>query len=636
MSQIPIHRGFLPRTGEISGLTSPRESGGLNRMWSRVRDQRDRHGSQTNNGSVLQTQVNRKGQKFYNIPSRMFPFKIYQVPYVFQVTNINDPTMWRQFRVRTGYVYPQSGSPFIPTGTDMVLNPDIETYLDQPTVAAASQFTADNNVLQYWVWIDVASKSIKHGATPASQGWTTFPVSDSTHIPIGFIDTQTFNGQAIANVRQLVRSDINVFFSSSTVTFAHLGFDGPVTSMAADGSFPQLIMIVGGFQNAILTTTLGNASYVRPQVAMIDDESNLLPPFYGVVNTTHANSVIFYNDSFQAHFYVACTPPFNPANLSVWQNANDSITDTGSWILTADNGGNLQVGAFSGLSFGGLGGLVLINETVNSSTISFLVQCTSLTQSAYGPNAITGLFRLRRDGVFLFNFPFQTSAGASRFVIPTMVQKNTFTQNTYILANFGAGSRYNGGVIPSKFFLVANSNDSLNPSFADQNGGFSFSPSCFLFTQSGGFATSFFFAGVGSGVGLAYSTSGPKFVVKVTPLGALDASFSSGITSISGGPINGILIQQTSLTNAAVLVFGSFTSVNGGGRSGIFRMNPTGLIDTTFSNLNFAGSLLNPFTINAVLVHPTTGFIYVGGAFVSVNGSPRSNFCVLDANGNLM
>ena len=631
-TMIPVPRGFQPHTGEISGLTGPRESGGLNRMWSRVSDQRNRAGATTNNGSLFQTQINRKGQKFNNIPSRLHPFRIYQVPYVFQVTNINDPTQWRQFRVRTGYVYPQGAAPFIPTGTDAVLNPDIETYLDKPTTAAASQFTADNNVLQYWVWIDVADKVIRHSASPARLGWTAFPSADAAHIPIGFIDTQTFNAQGIANVRQLVRSDINVFFSSSSGV-SQLGFDGQVHSMCLDNSNPALIYAVGEFSVAFIS---GNSGYTRSRIAVMDDKCNLTPAYYGVVNNLDfGQSCIHYTDGFQDQVYVSFSSGTTGATLELWVNGATTITNTGSQLAAIDQFGNVQVNSFSSSAGSWVNSSsILINETVNSSTTSFLIQCTSLVQKSYGSNPVTGLFRIRRDGVFLFNFPFQTNAGSPIFTILTMVQKNIASGQTYMLGPFGSGGspHYNGAVVKSKMFCVANSDDSYNPAFADQGSGFTAAPDCFCYTQSGAFANAFYFASPG----LGYNGSGPKTVIKLTPAGAYDPSFNSAINSILGGGIT-ILVPQGVGASTYILVAGTFTSVNGSTRVCLFRMTSSGAIDTTFTSPTSVGSYnFQGVAINSIIIHPTTGYIYVGGSFGSINGQNRNNFCVFDANGNLL
>jgi hypothetical protein len=211
MIQIPIPRGGLQTSGELSGLASRRESGSLNHQWRVVGQHTDRTRDGQNNDGNLQRLLNRKGLNYGQIPSRMFPFKIYQIPYVYQQNDPNNPNTGLTFRVRTGLVFPLSGNPITPTGTDMVANPDIETYLDNAAEALANQIVVPPNVLQYWIWINVSGStaSIQSSATPATATvpWTGFPVPSSTSIPIGYVDTQTYAGEGIAVVRQILRND---------------------------------------------------------------------------------------------------------------------------------------------------------------------------------------------------------------------------------------------------------------------------------------------------------------------------------------------------------------------------------------------------------------------------------------------
>ena len=210
-AQIPIPRGGMSLPSEMSALAPYRESGSMSKLWQPVAAQGRRDLNNTNNNGALARHLNRVGQKIDRIPSILFPFKIYQLPFMFQ-SGADPASAWRTFRVRAGFVFPSGAGGILPTGTDGVTNPDIETYFDQATTAQANAIVADDNTLQFWIWINVASStsaSIQASATPATATvpWTGFPTPSSTNIPIGYIDTQTMRGQGTAIVRQILRYD---------------------------------------------------------------------------------------------------------------------------------------------------------------------------------------------------------------------------------------------------------------------------------------------------------------------------------------------------------------------------------------------------------------------------------------------
>ena len=131
----------------------------------------------------------------------LHPFKIYQLPAVLRAAP-NATTDWLKFRVRAGRVLGDDA-----TGTDANdVNPDDETYPD------VDDITVPSGVEEYWFWLD--GTVVKHGyddgagGDPVSQGWTSFPDPDATHIPIGFVDTDTLSGSYTAIIRQLLRTDV--------------------------------------------------------------------------------------------------------------------------------------------------------------------------------------------------------------------------------------------------------------------------------------------------------------------------------------------------------------------------------------------------------------------------------------------
>jgi hypothetical protein len=145
----------------------------------------------------------------------MHPFKIYNVPSVLRVTP-DDDNDWRLFRVRAGQVMGVDV-----TGTDADdANPDDESYPD------VDDFEVPISTPEYWFWIedtgsgwvlrygpDETASSYDGGPDPgqawtSSNAWTTGPIPDSTHIPVGTVDTDTFSDDNTAVIRQLLRADV--------------------------------------------------------------------------------------------------------------------------------------------------------------------------------------------------------------------------------------------------------------------------------------------------------------------------------------------------------------------------------------------------------------------------------------------
>lgn len=128
----------------------------------------------------------------------MHPFKLYCLPWALRTATSADD--WRKFRVRAGRVM---GADV--TGTDAADdNPDGELF---PSV---TDIEVPDGTAAYWFWIEIsgAAGSVQHSAAPASNGWAGFPIPDETHIPIGYVDTETKSAGKVAIVRQLLRTDV--------------------------------------------------------------------------------------------------------------------------------------------------------------------------------------------------------------------------------------------------------------------------------------------------------------------------------------------------------------------------------------------------------------------------------------------
>src|SRR5205814_1814819 len=105
--------------------------------------------------------------------------------------------------------------------------------------------------------------------------------------------------------------------------------------------------------------------------------------------------------------------------------------------------------------------------------------------------------------------------------------------------------------------------------------------------------------------------------------GDLDPSFNPGT-----GPndyVQAVAVQSDGKT----LIGGQFTSVNGTTRNRIARLNVDGGVDLTFDPGGGANG-----RVNAILVQPN-GRILIGGSFITVDGTTRTNVARLNANGSL-
>ena len=136
-----------------------------------------------------------------------------------------------------------------------------------------------------------------------------------------------------------------------------------------------------------------------------------------------------------------------------------------------------------------------------------------------------------------------------------------------------------------------------------------------------------------AGNGLTYnSSSAQTTVMRFSYSGSIDATFQCG-AAFSGGTKIFSIAPQFIGGVWKYLVFGSFTTVNGSARYGVIRLNADASLDNSFYGIVSLGGTA---TVLAGLVNSTTGNIYIGGAFTSVNGVSQGNFCILDQDGRLM
>lgn len=142
----------------------------------------------------------RRPRRYPAPATRPFPFKIYVFPSGKRASPdlAND---WRKFRVRNGRVVGNTITPVEPSGTDGAANPDDFT-VDESDM---TDITVDAGVAKYWFWLEIdegsATASIEHSETPPA-AWTL------TVIPIGWVDTDTYETEKRANIQQLLRTDV--------------------------------------------------------------------------------------------------------------------------------------------------------------------------------------------------------------------------------------------------------------------------------------------------------------------------------------------------------------------------------------------------------------------------------------------
>lgn len=113
--------------------------------------------------------------------------------------------------------------------------------------------------------------------------------------------------------------------------------------------------------------------------------------------------------------------------------------------------------------------------------------------------------------------------------------------------------------------------------------------------------------------------------------GSLDTAFVVD-TGLSNS-VNCIAIQ----TDNRIIIGGTFSSVNGTNRSGLARLNPDGSLDAAFNpTLGGVSGLLGfqPASVNCVALQ-TNGAVLIVGSFSSVNGVNRTNLARINVDGSL-
>lgn len=174
--------------------------------------------------AALQSQISALQIAIGNITNHLYPFKIYQLPAHLQTAA--QPNDWLKIRVRAGGVtvmaLPNPTNPvqihslINVTGTDGVVNPDVETYLDNPLV---TDILVEPNDPNFFIWVTLivddsgnATAQLYYGDNPAAAGdasdWPTFPQMDQYHQLVGMVDSATYASIKLLGIRQIARGDM--------------------------------------------------------------------------------------------------------------------------------------------------------------------------------------------------------------------------------------------------------------------------------------------------------------------------------------------------------------------------------------------------------------------------------------------
>ena len=110
-------------------------------------------------------------------------------------------------------------------------------------------------------------------------------------------------------------------------------------------------------------------------------------------------------------------------------------------------------------------------------------------------------------------------------------------------------------------------------------------------------------------------------IARLNTDGTLDTGFLNGLSG-AASTVNAIAVQSDN----AILIGGAFTTVNGTNRNRIARLNSDGTLDMVFQN-----GLAGPSgAVNAIAVQ-ADGAILIGGTFITVNGVSRTNIARLNS-----
>lgn len=237
-----------------------------------------------------------------------------------------------------------------------------------------------------------------------------------------------------------------------------------------------------------------------------------------------------------------------------------------------------------------------------------------------------GLSRLLPDGALDASFELVSSellpGGPSDF------SGNNFYADSILIRPDGsfyvvaAGSLLVRAGAPAKPALRFSASGSLDPSFV-------------VTGYSGGFGAAALLPDGGL-LGLNTLTTlnggGLVVLVRLTPQGALDATFAGGAGSIVVSPFDP-LPRLESWPGGGVVLGGGFSRFRGVNRNGLLALTSAGEVDATFAVGNGVESATA--TIGSAVRESASGGLWIAGSFTSVDDEPRRFLARLQGNGRL-
>jgi uncharacterized delta-60 repeat protein len=239
-----------------------------------------------------------------------------------------------------------------------------------------------------------------------------------------------------------------------------------------------------------------------------------------------------------------------------------------------------------------------------------------------GTSVYNSICRLNTDGSIDNTFDLGISSpGTLTITDLKIIKSGTHAGKIMIVGSFNT---YNGVSVPSSLIRL-NSDGTWDDTF--NNGGAGFSPGDASFVElldDGRMVVTGNFAGY-NGDNMRQS------IIILNENGSVDTSFTSFFT--------GQLIRQTVIQpNGKIILSGSFGSNYGqvGVPDGILRLNTDGTLDTTFN----VGTGVNDYT-NAIALSNNydetsdTSAVFLGGSFLSFNGTLKDNIVKLRPDGSI-
>ncbi|MBS0555862.1 MAG: delta-60 repeat domain-containing protein [Proteobacteria bacterium] len=94
----------------------------------------------------------------------------------------------------------------------------------------------------------------------------------------------------------------------------------------------------------------------------------------------------------------------------------------------------------------------------------------------------------------------------------------------------------------------------------------------------------------------------------------------------------GAILAMLRLPDGSIILGGEFTEVNGSPRPGVAKLDPDGSLDPSWIPQLVNGYGADPW-VTAIAYDASSGFLYLGGVFVQVNGQPQKSMVKVSATG---